>query len=470
MMIAPLIVMPYLSRVLGSGGIGVFAYAHSIAFYFVLLGSLGSSIYGQREIAYVQHDIDKRTIVFKEIVGLRIMFVLTAIIIYLTLIVSNSWFQEHKIVFMMLSIEIIASAIDVSWFFMGLQDFKRLLLRNIIVRLISIVCIFIFVNKETDVSLYALCYALPIFLGNISMWFYLPKYLSKTKAGKRIKHILPLLALLVPQIAVEVYTVLDKTMLGTILREMSFGLSEVGYYEQSQKIITVPVRLITAMGIVMLPRIAELFTARDNEKIETSIGSSFRLVFALGFPLMFGLIGVSNHFIPWFYGSKFELEKMCMLMISMSPLILLIGISNTIGTQFLLPTKQQKVYTLSVTIGALLNFCLNFILIRYLYAIGAVISSLAAEGLVTGIQMFIVRKQLPLLKFLKTAIPYFCFGLIMLGVVYGLGLLVKATVAGTLVLVFTGAAVYGLCLLLIHDPIILKIIMGIKTRIFKHKI
>ena len=243
--IAPLITTPYISRVLGATGIGIFGYTDSIAKYFILFGTLCSNLYGQREIAYVQDDIKKRTIVFKEIITFRFLTVFIVGIVYMATFCRTG---RYKHVFLILALEVFASAFDVSWFFQGIQDFKKAVMRNIIIKSLSICFVFLFVKSNQDVNIYALCYVLPVLISNLSLWAYLPKYLIHVERNKFItlKHMIPLITLFIPQIATEVYTVLDKTMLGILASD----INQVGYYEQSSKMIKVLVYFITALGIM----------------------------------------------------------------------------------------------------------------------------------------------------------------------------------------------------------------------------
>ncbi len=449
--ITPLITTPYVSRVLDPAGIGTFSYAQSIATYFVLFGALGSSLYGQREIAYVQNDPDKRTIVFKEIETFRIITVLLSTILYWLVFCRTGQYQA---VFSILLIEVFASAFDISWFFQGIQDFQKSVMRNIVVKTLSIVLIFVMVKKETDVALYAACYAVPILLSNLSLWPYLSRYLTRIKRESFItlRHLKPLLALFLPQVATEVYTVLDKTMIGIL----GTGMDEVGFYEQSQKIIKILVRIITALGIVMMPKMSQLFVEGKREEINKNIENSFRFVFWLSSPLMFGIIGISQSFVPWFYGPGYD--KVAVLMSVIVPIVLIIGISNVIGKQYLLPTRQQKAYTASVVTGAVVNFCANVILIPRWNAVGASIGTVLAELSVTVVQIIAVRKQLPLVKYLAENIKYLVLGAIMWIPVWFGSKIFPPRIIYTVILVIIGMIVYFTGLLLIKDTYVMKVL------------
>lgn len=453
--LAPLITMPYVSRVLGATGIGSFSYTESIASYFILFGALGGNLYGQREVAYVQDDPDRRTLVFKEIITFRIITVLAATIIY---IITFCRTGQYKNFFLILILEVMSSGVDVSWFFQGVQDFKKPVMRNIIIKFLSIVLIFLLVKSEHDTNRYTLCYALPVFISNLSLWFYLPNYITKVKPKKIItfKHLIPLLTLFIPQVATEVYTVLDKTMIGVL----SSDIRQVAFYEQAQKMIKVFVALITALGIVMLPKISHLFAEGKVGEIKERIINSFQFVFFLGFPLMFGIIRISYNFVPLFYGSGYT--EVILLMIIMSPIILIIGISNVIGKQYLLPTKKQKAYTISVVVGAISNFTLNLCLIPKFNALGASIATVLAEMIVTLVQFAFIHKEFSLVSILRLSVKYLLIGIVMYISIYFVDSLIDSPFISIICEVIIGAIIYIGILLLLKDKIIYKAFSFIK--------
>ena len=197
--IIPLITTPYLSRVLGSENIGIHSYTLSITTYFILFGSLGISLYGQREIAYIQDELKKRSIAFFEILFMKtITLSISLILFYFTFCLNG----EYHIYYLILILEIIANIVDINWYFQGLEEFKKTVTRNIIVRMVSVICIFIFIKNTSDLKLYFLIYALSTCLGNLSLWFYLPKYTVKCKLKElNIKrHLKPAIMLFIPQV------------------------------------------------------------------------------------------------------------------------------------------------------------------------------------------------------------------------------------------------------------------------------
>lgn len=455
--IIPLITTPYLSRVLGAENIGIYSYTLSIATYFILFGSLGVAMYGQREIAYIQNDKNKRSKVFYEIFLMRfIALCISMLIFYFSFCLNGQYNTYYKI----LILEIIANVIDISWYFQGLEEFKKTVIRNMIVKSISVICIFIFVKATNDLNKYFIIYVLSTFLGNLSLWFYLPRFVDKInfRELKINKHIKPAILLFIPQIATQIYTVLDKTMIGTIINDKA----EVGYYEQAQKIIKLLMTIATSLGTVMLPRIAATFASGDKKKVKNYMNKSFAFIMMLAFPLMFGIISVSHKFVPIFYGEGYD--KVAPLLCIISPIIVLIGLSNVTGTQYLLPTKQQNKYTISVVIGAIVNFIFNLILIKKYASLGASIATVIAELAVTTTQFILIRNEIKIIDVIRLTYKYVISSVVMFVVSAFVGFFITNNVFSIAVQIVSSIFIYFLILLLLKDQLIIEFLNKLKAK------
>lgn len=434
-LIVPLITTPYVSRVLGAKGVGTFSYTNSIVQYFILFGCIGLNLYGQREIAYVQHEKEKRDKVFWELVILRIITVSISLIVFYFTLASHG---KYSSVFLIMCLDILASMVDISWFFQGIEDFKKIVVRNFIIKIVGVALIFLFVKSYDDLLLYVICHSATLFLGNLSMWAYTPKLVGRVKVRELEikKHIRPTVLLFLPQIATSVYTVLDKTMIGFLT-----GLEEeVAYYEQGQKIVKIVMTLVTSLGTVMMPRVANLFKQNEMDKVINYLSKSFRFVFFLSFPMMFGLMAVSCNIVPWFFGSGYG--KVVPNMIVVAPILLLIALSNIMGTQYLLPTGRQKEYTLSVVTGCVVNFTLNLLLIPNFLSIGAAVATVIAESSVTGVQVFCTRKDFRFGEIIKDNKHYIISSLVMFVPTYSLARYLPSTIMNTFICVVVGGVIY----------------------------
>lgn len=410
-LVLPLITTPYLSRVLGAEGIGIYSYTYAIVTYFVLFGSLGVALYGQREIAYAQENVEARKRVFIEIIIFRFITIGISTILYYAFFMRGA---EYQIYYRILLLELIAAAFDISWFFQGMEEFKRTVTRNVLVRICSVTLVFILVKTKEDLAKFTLIYSIADLVGNLSLWLYIPKYLKGIKV-KNInvgRHIPQIVLLFIPQIANQIYKILDTTMIGRLVEDKT----ETGYYEQGQKVIRLLLTIVTSLGVVMIPRMASTFVSGDKKKINEYMKLSFNFVFFLAFPITFGIISISNEFVPVFFGSGYD--KVVTLITIISPILLLMGIANVIGTQYLLPTKRQKEYTISVTIGVVVNFILNYILIINFKSIGASIATVLSQLVVDCIQLYYIRKEIDIKGLFKSCWKYLFSSLIMFAVCF----------------------------------------------------
>ena len=458
LIILPLLTAPYISRVLGAESIGIYSYAISISTYFITFGSLGVDLYAQREIAYYQNNKKNYSKTFWEITILRAITMSISIFIFCITFANNG---EYQVYYRILLIELIGKCFDISWFFKGVEDFKRIVLRNLVIKILSIIAIFTFVKTPDDLGLYFWIYVLSVILGNLSLWIYLPKYLCKVKIQslKIFKHLKPTISLFIPQIAIQVYTLLDKTMIGAIYEDKS----EVGYYEQGQKIINMLLTVITSLGTVMLPRIANFFANNKKDEVKSYMEKSFNFVFLLAFPMIFGIIAVAKDFVPIFFGPGYD--KVVVLMSVISPILLFIGMSNVIGTQYLLPTKRQKEYTISVVIGSIVNLCINGCLIWNYGALGASIGTIFAEFTVTLVQIIIVRKEFEFKKIFKISINYIISSIIMFIVCKIVSVIPVNDIISLIIQVLTGVTTYGLVLVILKDKFVLNVFNQLKEKV-----
>jgi Membrane protein involved in the export of O-antigen and teichoic acid len=404
-LIVPLITTPYLARVLGPKGVGINSYTNSIIQYFILFGSIGVNLYGNRQVAFSRDDKEKLTQTFYEIFFMRLTTILIAYFAFeFFLLITN----KYKIYYFAQSISILAAAFDISWFFMGVENFAVTVLRNFIVKIITLISIFVFVKNYSDLFVYILILSLSLLLGNLTLFPSLHRYIGKPEwsSMKIWRHFWPSLILFIPQIAIQIYLVLNKTMLGSMV-----SVQASGYFDQSDKMIKMVLAIVTATGTVMLPHVANAFANGEHGKTRDYLYSSFSFVTSISIPMMFGLIAITPKFVPLFFTNKF-ISVVPIMMIE-SIVILLIAWSNAIGTQFLLPTKQTKSYTVSVIIGALVNLVANIPLITLYGAKGAAVATVLSELSVTIYQLIIIHNQIDYKKLFDGTFKYIIAGAIM---------------------------------------------------------
>lgn len=453
-LLVPLITTPYLSRVLGPTGVGINAYTNSIIQYFILFGSIGINLYGNRQIAFVRQNKRRLSQTFYEVFFLRVA---TIFIAFLAFMLFLSFTNQYQSYYWAQSVSLIAAAFDISWFFMGVENFAVTVLRNFIVKILTLISIFVFVKTPADLMLYILILSLSLLAGNLTLFPSLKKYIDRPDIKKLnlVRHLLPALALFVPQIATQVYLVVNKTMLGAMT-----SVQAAGYFDQSDKIIKMVLAIVTATGTVMLPHVANAFANGDHAKTREYLYKSFSFVSVMAFPMFFGIMAVATKFVPLFFTRRFV--AVTPLMVIEAVVILLIAWSNAIGTQYLLPTKQTKAYTTSVVLGAVVNIVVNIPLIIFWGAIGATIATVLSEITVTGYQLWSVRKQIVYRKLFSDTGKYLMAGIAMFLVVVVINQKSPNTWIMLGLEVILGIAVYGLLLLILRVKIVKDAIQLLK--------
>ena len=168
--------------------------------------------------------------------------------------------------------------------------------------------------------------------------------------------------------------------------------------------------------------------------------------------MLFGLLAICARFVPIFFGKGYDLVVPLIAVIS--PILLIIGISNVIGKQYLLPTMQQKAYTVSIVSGALTNLVLNAILIRPYGAIGASVATVFAELAVMLVQVWFVKEQLPLGACFRPLPQYLLLGLIMYAVIKLIEDYLPKGVLALGIMILVGMIVYIAGLFLAKDPLL----------------
>lgn len=443
-LITPLITTPYVSRVLGADGIGDYSFTASVVTYFSMIAVLGTLTYGNREISYLQDDRAARSTLFWEIELLSFLStgICTAAYLIFLLFCDRSRFSLYAIQ----TISIVCVAFDIAWLLQGMEEFGKVMFRNMLFKVINIVFIFTAVRDKDDLFLYVAGMVLLALASNLSIWFYLPQYIDRPAWNKLhpMRHLKPTLALFIPSVAMSIYTVFDKTMIGLFANNF-----ENGYYEQALKISKTALTLVTALGAVMIPRMGYYFNQKNMDKVKKLTYQSYNFVWFLGVPLSFGLIGISQNLVPWFYGKGYD--KITVLLPILGLLIIIIGLSNVTGIQYFVTTKRERLLTGTVIIGAVVNFVCNLILIPKLYSIGASIASVAAETVITLTQLYLIRNELSFTRIMAQSVKYLLAGACMLLVLFLENHYLSASVLHSCIMIFSGAIVYFVMLLVLHD-------------------
>lgn len=443
--ILPILTTPYVSRVLEVDGVGRYSVTSAIVNYFVLFGILGINTYGNRQVAYVRDNKKQLSRVFYEIVFLKLITMSISIIVF-CIYLQKIDTHENFILYSMQIFTLIASLVDISWFFYGMEEFKKTAIRNIVVKLISIILIFILVKEKSDIWIYALIIAGSLFAGQVVIWKDVRGlvYFVKPEMKNLGFHLKNTLYLWIPSLAIQVYTSLDKIMLGYLA-----DYTQAGLYENSQKLVRMAATVTTSLATVTMPRVANSFKNDDISQIRNVSNRSFAVISLISFPMTFGIMAVRETIVPWFYGPGYE-EIIKLLFIS-GWIIISLGWSSVFGAQILIGCRKENQFTIAVTLGAIVNIILNSILIIRYKATGAIFASIVAEYVGMFLMLFFVRKIVNVKEIFKPIPSYLIASLVMYFFVYYAGKLMILPLIATIVQILIGIFVYFGVLFVVKD-------------------
>lgn len=433
-MILPLITAPYLARAVGAKGTGIYSYSYSVAQYFVYFSMLGISNLGNRNIAKIRENKDLKNKTFTNIYFLQIMTCTISFIVY---VIYCYFVKENRDIAILQGFYVFSAFFDISWFFFGIENFKITVTRQIFIKIFTTICIFLFVKNANDLWKYTLILSIGTLLGQAYLFISAKKYVRITKIDikESLKYFKQDLILFIPIIATSVYRVMDKIMLGNMK-----DMSEVGYYENSDKLIMTCLGVIGSLGSVMLPRMTNLVANGKKEEERRYLSKSMEITMFIAFAISFGIFSVAEEFIPIFYGENF------LPCINITKLLCISSVfiswSNVIRMQYLIPNEKDKIYVSSIAIGAVVNVIVNYLLIPKYGASGAAIGTICAELSLLLIQTLSCKKELDIKGFIMKSIPFLIFGIIMLICVRAIAKLSNGNIKSLIFEILVGGVVY----------------------------
>ena len=406
----PLVTAPYLSRTVGTEGVGLYSDAWTISEIFCLIGMLGLADYGVRTIAQVRDDREKLDRTFSGIWQMQLLVAGITLLFWLGYVFLAA--GAEKTIALHLTMMSVSCLCSFDWCLMGLDQFRPIALRNTFVKLAAAACVFIFVKNKDDLWIYGFVWSLATLLGNLMSAATLRGRVRYRRVPMReaLTHLKPCAVLFISVMAVSIYRKMDKVMVYSIA-----GADQNGLYENAEKIIYCLSGFISAIGTVMMPKVSHMWKLGEKEKIARHIDRSMELIICMVSALAFGLAAVADRFAPLFYGEDFRYSGT--LMIPLAFTLIMIGFANVIRTQVVLPQERDHIFVKSVCCGAAVNLAANACLIPVMKSMGAVAGTLMAEMTVPLVQYWILRKELPYRNYLKYVGIYAVFGGIMLGCV-----------------------------------------------------
>ena len=458
-LVSPLITAPYLVRVLGATNLGIYGYIRSSSSIITGISLLGILAYGNRLTAYIR---DQKSVLTKAFWELEITHVILCIIGSVFYFVYASFHSEYYWYFLIYYPYVIAQFIDCSWLYVGLEDMRPAVIRNFITRIVNIVGVFVLVRSKDDVWIYILMLAVTTMIGSISIYAQLPKYIGrpcgdgKPEVRRVFYHIKGALYLFLPQVASLFYLQVDKVMIEWLTGESS----QLAYYDNAERIINIPLAVITVIGTVMMPRLANEFKKNNTDIVQSLLIKSGRYALIMTFPLMIGVFCVARQFIPWYLGIDFFPTAIALMILS--PIVLFNSLSNISGAQYFTATDQIGILLKAYVSAAILNMIANVVLIpNYGYA-GASIATVGSSLISVVIQFFYLNKQINVSLLIKYSLKYLLCGLLMGSVIYLVTRTLPPNVLTTLLQIAIGCVIYPFFLFVIHDEVYFEIIGRVK--------
>ena len=433
-LILPLVTAPYLSRVLGADQIGQYSYTYSVAGYFVLFSMLGVNNYGNRSVASHRDDRNSLSCVFYSIYYLQLITSAIVILVYVIYAFCSASNVSLAIIWIPY---IVSAAMDINWLFFGLECFKITVTRNFIIKILSFLMIILFVKGEYALPIYCTIMSFSQLVSCGVLWTFVPKYVDPFPFKWRCvsQHILPNIKLFIPVIAISVYNILDKVMLGSLS-----SMEQTGFFESAQKVATMPLTLITALGTVMLPHTSNLIASGNASKAKALLSDSIWFAMLLSAAFCFGIIGIAPTLATVYFGTGFEPTAILMAIIVMD--MPFMAWANVIRTQLLIPASRDNAYVSSVVMGAVVNVAINILTIPSLGAFGASLGTLFAEMTVCFIQTVSVRSEIPVLNWVKSNMPYFVIGALMCLFVRVIGFSLGVSITTLVIQIICGIVSY----------------------------
>lgn len=461
-LLIPLITFPYVTRVIQPDGIGLVNFYNSIIGYVVLLTSLGIPTYGIREIARVRDNVYETNKTAEEILILNALTTIIGYIVIFVMVFTLPQIRTNLPIFILLSFSVVLNTIGCSWFFSGVEDFKYITVRGLIIRVLSVVFLFAFVKSKDDLLLYALYIVLASAANNVINIVRLRKYLLrmtvKYRELKPFRHLLPALKIFVFNLVTSFYIKLDTTMLGFMEKP-----AIVGFYSTSSQLVHMLLSIIFAMGQATLPRISSLFAKNEMDKISQLSNKAYRFILSTTIPMCAGIIVLAPSIIRIIAGEMFVPAISTIRILSV--LLVAIGLSNLFGMQLLYPMGKIDIVIKSTIVGALVNFSLNLLLIPVLHHNGAALASVFAEFSVTITQIILAYKLIPFKVFSKSYLVYLVGTIMMSIVCYSITLLNINDIQSILIVPVIGLLTYGTFLKLNKEPITLEMVGIVKKKL-----
>lgn len=382
----PLLVFPYVSRVLGVKNIGIFNFVDGVINYYILLSMMGITILGIREIAAVKRNRIDLNNSFSSLIVINLVSTLIAVIVLLISIYTIPKFYQYRELMWIGVLKLIFNCFLIEWFYKGLEEFKFITVRAIVVKLIYVISVFIFVRNGDDLNLYFLLTVLMLVFNAVINIYYSRKYVSFSLKGFSIgAYLKPFFSLGFYMVLTSMYTSFNVIYLGFVSGEI-----EVGYYTTATKLYAILLAFYTAFTGVMLPRMSALINEGKMVEFNKMISKSISVLLLFSLPVIVISVVFAPQIIYLIAGSGYEGAILPMRIVM--PLLFVMGYEQILVIQILMPLKKDKVILRNSLIGAIIGIAMNIFLVSSLKSTGSAIVWVIAEFTILILSQIIVRR------------------------------------------------------------------------------
>lgn len=386
--IFPLITFPYVSRILLPTGTGKVSFATSIISYFLMFAQLGIPTYGIRICARVRDDREELTRTVHELLFINLI---TSVLSYMVLFLALTFvprLHDDRTLYIIISLNIILNAVGMEWLYKALEHYTYITIRSLVFKVISIIAMFLLVHEQSDYVIYGGITILAGSASNIFNFINVHKYIDLKPLGNYNlqRHFKPITIFFAMSCATTIYTHLDTVMLGFMATD-----EDVGYYNAAVKIKTILVSVVTSLGTVLLPRASYYIEHGQIAQFRHITKKALNFVFLVATPLMLYFIFFAKEGIYFLSGTAYSESVVPMQLIM--PTLILIGITNILGIQILVPLGREKIVLNSEIAGAIVNIVVNALLIQRFTSAGAAIGTLLAELVVFVYQYYTIKDE-----------------------------------------------------------------------------
>ncbi len=456
-LIIPLVTTPYLSRVLHEEGNGQYSFSFSIVTYFILFANLGFNVYGQREISKVRDNNYLRNKTLFEVIFARLISTLVSLFILYFVLFTIGFGEKYNCIILMLSIQVVTVIFDINFYYQGLENFKAIALRTIIIKILGLIGVFSFVKTENDAWIYALCLSISTLVACLIMWPSVIKSITWIPFNEldMCRHFKSALLIFLPTLAVTIYSVFNKTMIGMFASNPDY---ENGCYEQAYKINSLALLIVTIISTIFTSRNSYDYANGNIKKLKKHLYFACNYVWFFSLPLIFGFLALSYNLSAWFLGDGYA--KVPLLLMIMSIRFVFSGFGEIFGNQLFIAIGKEKYPMIASFIAAFINIVLNCFFIQKYGAIGGAIATSLAEFMVTFILlMFTIKgKYLSCKKIAGLSRNYLLSAVIMFASITCLQRHMGYSIASFSLIVLIGCMIYCVCLLLLKDEFVLSVL------------